>query len=287
MMSNKVLITGATGTIGKELIRQLQANDTTFVAGSREFSKAAQTLGIGQEQWVNLDFDQPETFETPTSEVDAVFVLGPPLRFHMEETMIPFLDFLWEKGIKRVVYLSALGNESLGGGLAFHGIVEEYIQRKGFDFTILQPSFFAQNFKNFEYENVTQRGIIYVVAGDGKVGFVDVRDIAKVAAQVLNEDGHSGKIYRLTGSDLLDYQEAAQILTEVLGKQITYLNPSEEEFRATLSAAGAPPFIADYMLPVYGMIKTGTVSFLTNDIEQVTGEKPTSLREVLIRDFSV
>jgi uncharacterized protein YbjT (DUF2867 family) len=154
------------------------------------------------------------------------------------------------------------------------------------DFTILQPSFFAQNFKNYEYENLMERGITFNVAGDGKVGFVDTEDVAKVAAKVLTEEGHSGKTYQLTGPELLSYYDAANILTEVLNKQIVYPNPSEEAYRGALKAGGAPDFISDYMIPVYGMIKNGSVGHLTNDIEEILGEKPTDLKTVLKRDFS-
>lgn len=284
-MKEKILITGATGTIGKALVRQLQALDANFVAGSRDFNKAKSTLNISEDGWVKFDFTDKNTFEKASKNVDRVFVLGPPLTLNLEQILIPFIDFFIEKGINRVVYLSAFGNESLGGDLAFHHTMENYLKESQLNFTILQPSFFAQNFKNYEYENVMERGITFNVAGDGKVGFVDVEDVAKVAAKVLTEDGHAGKTYQLTGPELLSYHDAANILSEVLNKQIVYPNPSEEAYRGALKAGGAPDFIADYMIPIYGMIKDGTVGRLTNDIEKVLGEKPTDLKTVLKRDF--
>ncbi|MGF1638047.1 MAG: SDR family oxidoreductase [Cyclobacteriaceae bacterium] len=284
-MSKKILITGATGTVGKSLVKELQASKVNFLAGTRDQEKAKETLNIGEEEWVKFDFTDINTFEKATENVDRVFLLGPPLTTNLEKIVIPFVDFLQHKGINRVVYLSALGNESLNGDLAFHGIMENYLKEKQFDFTILQPSFFAQNFKNYEYENLMERGITFNVAGEGKVGFVDTEDIAKVAAKVLIEEGHSGNTYKLTGPELLSLSDAANVLSEVLNKKIVYPNPTENEFRAALKAGGAPDFIADYMIPVYGMIKSGTVGYLTHDIEQVLGQKPASLRTVLERDF--
>ncbi len=284
-MNKRILITGATGTIGQSIIKQLKALNIDFIAGSRDYEKAKSTLPILEEEWVKFDYTDEKTFEKATKNVEKVFVLGPPLTFNMEDILIPFTDFLKQKGIERVVYLSAFGNESLGGGLAFHSMMENYLKEKHFDYTILQPSFFAQNFKNFEYENLTERGITFNVAGDGKVGFIDVEDIAKVAAKVLTEEGHSGKTYQLTGPELLSYYDAANILSEVLEKKIVYPNPSEEEYRGALKAGGAPDFIADYMIPVFGMIKSGAVGRLTNDVEKVTGQKPTDLKTVLERDF--
>lgn len=285
-MKKKILITGATGTIGRSLIKQLQAIPADFIAGTRDFSKAQSILNISKNEWVEFDFMDVGSFENATKQVDRVFVLGPPLTFHLEQILIPFIDHLKNKEINSVVYLSAFGSESLGGKLAFHSLMERYIKEKGFDYTILQPSFFSQNFKNFEYENLIQRGITFNVAGEGKVGFVDTEDVAKVAAKVLTEEGHTGKTYQLTGPGLLSYNEAALILSEVLGKRIVYPNPSEEDYRAVLQAGGAPDFIAEYMIPVFGMIKNGNVGRVTEDIELILGKKPTDLKTVLLRDFA-
>lgn len=285
-MDKKILITGATGTIGQSLVKQLQTSNVNFVAGTRDFEKAESVLGISQDAWRKFDFSDASTYEKATENVDRVFLLGPPLTLNMETIILPFLDFLQSKGIIRIVYLSALGNESLKGDLAFHHILENHLKENEFDYTILQPSFFAQNFKNFEFENLMERGITFNVAGDGKTGFVDAEDIAAVAAKVLTEDGHSQQTYQLTGPQLLDFYEAAAILTEVLGKQIVYPNPNEEQYRAALKAGGAPDFIADYMISIYGMIKSGTVGHLSNDVEKVLGRGPNDLKSVLIRDFA-
>lgn len=284
-MSNKILITGATGTIGKALVNQLQQRGEDFIVGSRDFTKAHEVLKIPKEQWVLFDFNNPDTFQNAVEKVAKVFFLAPPLTLNLDKILKLFMGFLKEKAIKRLVYISALGNETLKGDLAFHGIMENYLKENQFDYTILQPSFFSQNFKNYEYENLMERNITFVPAGEGKVGFIDVEDIASVASRVLTEEGHSGKTYRLTGPELLSYYEAAAILSEVLGKTIHYANPSEEDYRGVLAAAGAPPIVADYMIPIYGMIKNGSVGFLTNDIEKVIGKSPTPLEIVLKRDF--
>lgn len=284
-MKEKILITGATGTIGSSLVKELKATNVKFVAGSRDYVKAKTTLNITEDEWVKFDFTDVHSLDKALENVDRVFLLGPPLTFHMEQIIIPFIDKLKQHNINRVVYLSAFGNESLGGDLSFHSKIEGYLKEKQFDYTILQPSFFAQNFKNYELENLIERNVTFNVAGEGKVGFVDTEDVAKVAAKVLTDDGHFGKTYQLTGPELLSYHEAAAILSEVLKKKIIYPNPSEEEFRGALKAGGAPDFIADYMISIYGMIKSGTVGRLTNHIEHLLGQKPTDLRTVLERDF--
>lgn len=283
-MANKILVTGATGTIGKAVVKALQNKRASFVAGVRNVEKATELLG-NEIELKTFDFNEPATFENATKGVDKVFLLGPPLVVNLTEMLTPFVDFLKYKGVKRVVYVGALQLEVLPE-LNFHTLMIDKLQSEGFDYTILKPSFFAQNFKNYEWENIVERGITYVVAGAGKVGFIDVQDIGNVAASVLTEEGHVHKEYELTGPELLNYADAANLLSNVTGRKISYPNPTAEQYTAALKAAGAPDFVAGYMIPVYSLIKDGHVSYLTNDVENITGQKPTGLQEVLKRDFA-
>lgn len=181
--------------------------------------------------------------------------------------------------------MGSLGMERLTD-LPFHVILSEKLKQDGFDYTILKPSFFAQNFKNYEWDNIVQRGITFVPAGNGKVAFVDVYDIAEVAVQALTEDGHVGKEYDITGPQALSYADAASILSEVLNKPVAYPNPTPQEYAGTLKGAGAPDFIAPYMISVYSLIANDQVNIVSPVVEKLTGKKPASLKEVLQRDFS-
>ena len=279
------MVTGATGTIGKALVRKLQAINAPFVVGVRDKEKAKNLLNVEDGEIRHFDFSDTSSYASATEGVDAVFLLGPPVSLDVYDLVTPFVDFLKAQGILRVVYVSALGADKMGDMLDFHKRMEEKLAADGFDFTILKPSFFAQNFKNYEWENITQRNITYVTAGEGKAGFVDVDDIAAVAAKALTEDGHGGKSYRLTGPESLTYAEAAELLTKVTGRHIVYPNPTPEEYTAALKGAGAPDFIAPYMIAVYSIIARNEADLVTNDVEEVTGQKPTALRVVLERDF--
>ena len=282
-MTNKILVTGATGTVGKELIKSLQSKNANFIAGVRDVSKAKEKLP-GTEL-VEFDFANPATYEPATNGIDKVFLLGPPLVLNLVELLTPFIDFLNKKNIKRVVYISALGLDKIKD-LPFHAILTQKLIDDGFDYTILKLSFFAQNFKSYEWENITERGITYMPAGNGKVGFVDVQDIGEAAAIVLTTTGHGEKTYELTGPELLTYGDAATILSDVTGKIIAYPNPSPEEYTSVLKAAGAPDFIAPYMISVYSMIADNHVSLVTDDLEKINGKKPNTLNQVLKRDFA-
>lgn len=282
-MSSKILVTGATGTIGKAVVTTLMNEKKSFVAGVRNKATASEKLGTDVDL-VTFDFQDPSTYEAATTGVDKVFLLGPPLVTNLDSLLTPFIDFLNQKAIKRVVYVGALKMEKLAG-LSFHVILTEKLKKDGFEYTILKPSFFAQNFKNYEWENIIQRGITYTPAGTGKVAFVDVNDIALVAVKALTEDGHVGKEYDITGPETLSYADAASLLSQVMNKPVIYPNPTPEEYTGALKNAGAPDFIAPYMISVYSLIVNNEVNIISPVVEKLTGRKPTSLKEVLERDF--
>jgi uncharacterized protein YbjT (DUF2867 family) len=283
-MSAKILVTGATGTIGKAVVSALTENNAGFVAGVRNVAESVSKFPAGTST-VAFDFTNPATFEAALAGVDRVFLLGPPLVHNLDEVLAPFIDFLKAKSILRVVYMSALKVDEVAE-LPFHKLVTEKLIADGFALTVIKPSFFAQNFRNYEYDNIMQRGITFTVAGTGKVGFVDAHDIGRSIAAVLTNDGHIGKTYELTGPESLSHTEAAQLLSEATGKTIVYPQPSPADYRAALAAAGAPPFVADYMIKVYSIIADHKVDYVTNHVELLTGRKPTPLRDVLVRDFS-
>jgi uncharacterized protein YbjT (DUF2867 family) len=286
-MSQKILVTGATGTIGKALIKSLQTKNTTFMVGVRNKGLAKEKLpNVNAKDMVEFDFSNATTYEKATEGVDKVFILGPPLVVTLVDLVSPFIDFLKIKNITRVVYISALGSDKLTD-MPFHTILSQKLMDDGFNYTILKPSFFSQNFKTYEWENITQRNMTYMPAGNGRVGFVDANDIAEVAATVLTTDGHNKKTYQLTGPEALSYVDAAKLLSEVTGKTIAYPNPSPEEFTSVLKSSGAPDFIAPYMIQVYSLIADNHVNLVTNDVENVTGKKPNSLKQVLTDNFSV
>lgn len=281
----KILVTGATGTNGKALVNKLRERNSDFVIGSRNPEEAAAKSGT-ENEIRKFAYEDPSTYKDATRDVDRVFLLGPPMQPDVDKLIAPFIDYLGEKGIKRIVYFSALGADKMGDALAFHDKIEKKLKDEGFDYTILKPTFFAQNFKNYEWENITQRGVVFMPAGEGKTAFIDVNDIAEVAAVALTEDGHGKKTYRLTGGELLSYHDVADELSELLGKKIVYPKPSPEQFREVLANSGAPHFIADYLIGVYGSIADGHAALVTDDVEKVTGRKPAAFKEVLSYDFA-
>lgn len=281
---NTILITGATGTNGKALIKELTKRDAKFKIASRN-PDTAKSLIKSDQEFVYFDFEDLASYESAVSNVDTVFLLAPPLDPNAGKKLVPFIDFLREKGIKRVLYLSGIAAEKMNGILDFHPQLEKKLHDENFDYTIIRAAFFAQNFKNYEAENILDRGTTYMPAGDGKAAFVDVEDIAEANAIILTQPGHEQKTYEFTGPTSLAFSEVATMLTEVIGKNIFYPNPSPEEFKATIVNSGAPEFIADYMNGVYSPVANNEVNYVSNDLQQIINRPPTPLKTVLERDF--
>lgn len=278
----KYFVTGATGTVGSEVVRHLLAQGQSVVAANRHTDKTKELFG-NQVETTAFDFMDSSTF-AQVAETDGVFLLGPPMYPDLFKMLTPFTDYLIEHGPKRIVYLSANGMDDLAE-LPFHAQMEEKLQASGLDWRIVQPGFFMDNFRNYEKENIEQRKIVFVPAGEGKTAFISSKDIGASVATLLMKNQYRHRTFELTGDKTYSYFEVADLLSEVMGEQIVYPNPDEATYRKVLADAGAPPMIADYMIPVYGLIKNNKVENVTNHVALLTGKAPESLRAVLVRDF--
>ncbi len=281
----KILVTGANGTVGRQVVATLQEKNIDYLAGVRDLEKSKEILGADS-KLIHFDFEDETTFANATEDVTGVFLLAPPLTPNVVDLVSSFIDYLKKIKLTNVTYMGAFGMEDLEDKIPVHGAIIEKLKAKNFDLTILKPSFFSQNFKTYEYENIMERNMTFMPAGNGKVGFVDTKDIAEMAVATLTQDGHSHKSYVITGPELLSYHDAAKTLTKVLGREISYPEPSPETFTHVLKESGAPEFIAHYMVEVYGMIRNNKVNKLSEDVEKVLGRKPHSLEVALKRDWN-
>jgi uncharacterized protein YbjT (DUF2867 family) len=157
--------------------------------------------------------------------------------------------------------------------------VETYLQQIGMQTTFLRCSFFMQNLNTTHRKEIKERSEIFVPVGKARTSFIDARDIGQVAAVALTESGHAGKNYDLTGSQGLDYWQAAAILSEVLGRKITYRNPNPLHFLIETIRRGTPFMFAVVMLGLYTSTRFGMAEPITSEVERLTGRKPISFRQ--------
>jgi uncharacterized protein YbjT (DUF2867 family) len=180
--------------------------------------------------------------------------------------------------IKYIVKLSVWGADAEPGTILgrVHRKEEKIIEESGIPYTFLRSGAFMQNFVNFFGQTIKQQSAFFLSAGEGKVSFVDIRDIASAAVALLikNHAQHENKGYGITGREALSYGQAAEILSKELGKTISYVDISEESARKIMKGAGMIDWLIDGLLELYAIIKSGHAAQTTTAIEEITGRKP-------------
>jgi uncharacterized protein YbjT (DUF2867 family) len=275
-MSEKILVTGATGKVGSELVRQLVAEGVDVKAGTRSPAAAAQELeGV---EVVELDYDATETWDAAVQWADRVVLVPPPFDPRGDERLVPFLDWAVQSGSRHLVLLSAMGAEAREQ-MALRRI-EQRIERTGVAWTFLRPNIYMQNFaRGFVAREIRETGAFRLPADGAAVSFVDGRDVAAVAAAVLQGDAHFGKAYTLTGPRALTHDDAARVIAEVAGTSVQYRPIAEAEMRTNLLEAGWPPDQADTFARLLAAIREGDRAAVTDHVEGILGRTATSFED--------
>ena len=279
-----ILVTGATGTVGKELVNALTSRGEQVRAMVRDPAKAASTLGQGVEI-VQGDFGNPDTFDAALKDVEKVFLLSPPSP-QMGEQQGKFVEAAKQAGVQQFVRLSILPadpNSPVAIG-RWHGEADQHVIDSGISYTVLRPAYFMQN-QLMSAATIASQGAIYGMVGDGKVGHIDARDVSEIAATVLTSGGHEGKIYPLTGSESLSMSEVATRLSSVLNKEVKYVDVAPEQVKAAITGMGAPEFLADGHLELYTLISEGKADMVTPMAKEILGREPRTLDQ-FAKDFA-
>jgi uncharacterized protein YbjT (DUF2867 family) len=159
-----------------------------------------------------------------------------------------------------------------------HAAIEKKLVTSGIPATILRPNWFMENFLG-SAESVAKEGAIYGAAGDSKVAFVDGRDIAAVAVVALTEEGHAGKTYVVTGPEPLTFAEAAGRIGTGIGRNVAFMDMSEEAFESALSGAGLPDAFVYLFAQGFRAARAGIFAEVTGTVEELTGRPPRTLEE--------
>ncbi|MFJ2829929.1 NAD(P)H-binding protein [Streptomyces sp. NPDC087263] len=263
-----ILVTGATGTIGSELLRQLAARGEKARALTRDPARAQVPAGI---EVVRGDYHEPASVEAAMSGVSAFFsvgVLGPG----DADADAYLVAAARAAGVRRVVKLSsigtgdpALGNWHVGG--------EQAVQASELEWTVLRPSSFASNTLRWA-EAIHSGSPVPNMTGTGAQGVIDPRDVSEVAAETLLAPGHSGRTYTLTGPELLTTSDQAATLAEVLGRPVTTVDVPPDVLRAQFLEAGMPETRAEGVLAGTVYVRKGGNAVLTEDVRRVLGREP-------------
>ena len=270
-----ILVTGATGNIGRELVKSLVAAGGKVKALSRNTERAVEVLGSVVEV-VAGDLESPETLDGPLQGVDKAFLLS-DLGPKMVRAHTNFVTAAKRAGVSQLVRLSILvanpNSPSVFG--RWHGEADQEVANSGIPYTIIRPSYFMQNLLGFA-PMITSDGTFSGAMGDGKIGIIDIRDISNVAAKVLTTAGHEGKTYTLTGPEALSMGELAKKMSAILDKEVKYLHISESESKDRKLAKGMPEWMAEGSVALSRMVASGVANMVTPMVKEITGQEPRS-----------
>jgi uncharacterized protein YbjT (DUF2867 family) len=275
-MEAPILITGALGNVGAQVVNMLQARGRRIRAADLDLEKLRERYGDSVE-CVRFDFSDPRTFAQTFAGVEKMFLMRPPQISNVKRDIFPAIDAAKQAGVKYVVFLSVIGIEKMT--FIPHYKVETYLKEQGFQTTFLCCSFFMQNLSSTHRREIRERNEIFVPVGNAKTSFIDVRDIANVAAQLLTQEGHAGRNYDLTGAEALDYWQAARILSDTLEREIKYQNPSAFRFFVETIRRGASLSYAFVVMGLYTSTRYGMAEPVTDAVERLTGKRPISFRK--------
>lgn len=274
-----ILVFGATGKVGSQVMARLVGARVPVRAFVRELAKGAQWAKAGAEL-AQGDANDAGAVARALSGVDAVFLLSQA----NGEQESGIVEQAVRAGVKRVVKLSTMsaGLDAPFPMARLHAAVEDKLRESGLGWTILRPGMFAQNLLQFA-DAVRTGGAITGAYGEGKVAPIDVRDIAEVAIAALTQPGHDGAVYTLTGPEALTFAQMARKLTAAAGREIAYRDVSIETLRQVMTVqlekAGVPLRILDELTARQKHIAAGNGAHVSADVEKVLGRKARSFDE--------
>ncbi len=271
-MSKPILVTGASGVLGRAIVAEFAEAGVPLRQAVRNQAKAKS--GMDAVRW---DYTQPATLAPALAGIGGLLLMAPSLDPDAPAKLGPAVACAKEAGVQHIVFISAFGvnyNEQ-----APLRIIEHCVMDSGLPYTILRPNFFMENFsEGFLAGGIRGQNGIFLAAGDGKTSFISVRDIAAAALAAFQKP-LIGLEFDLTGPEALDHSQAATIISEVSGRPVAYHALTEEQMIEGARAAGVPAPAIGYITVLYSVVRAGYAAAVTPDFERVTGHRPTTFRE--------
>ena len=276
-----ILITGASGNVGREVVKQALAVGLKIRATFQSPAVAAKApAGL---EGVIMDYAKPETIRAALHGVEKIFLVAPPV-LDLPALEANFVKEVRAAGRKHIVKLSALGGrESMFP--SGHCDSEENIEASRLPYTFLRPNGFMQNLVNYNAGTIRSQNAFYGCQGNGAVSIIDIRDIAAAAVIVLAATGHEGKSYALTGGESLTNEQIAEKISRVAGRKISYVDLPAAELKKGILSTGTSEWSADALIDLQRLYREGKASLVTDDVERLTRHKPIAFDQ-FARDYA-
>lgn len=271
----RILVTGAVGNVGREVVHALAAKGLPLRAA--DLSVADIRAMHGEEiDAALLDYESQATFGPALDGCKSLFLVRPPAISYMESTLLPFIDVALAKGVEHIVFLSVAGAAT--NKLVPHHAVEKHLAERDASHTLLRPGFFAQNLGAAYRSDIADEGRLFLPAGRGRVAFVDIRDVAELAAIIFEEPGaHRGAAYTCTGPEALSFEETARLMTDVIRRPIRYEAASIAGYVRHLHVRGLPLAQIAVQTVLHVGLRFGQSEKIDPTLERLLGRRPRTL----------
>jgi len=279
----KVLITGATGNVGIEVIVALLKieHNLEIHASVREIESGNEKLANFNLKKIKFDFTDCETFVLALQDIDLLFLLRPPQLSDVSKYFAPLIETAKQSGVKHIVFLSVQGVEN--SKIIPHHKIEQLIVDSKIPYTFLRPAYFMQNFTTTLHSELVNNQRIYLPAGEAKFTLIDIKDIGAVAAKVLTEpQKHINKSYELTNHETLTFTEMAEKISRGIGKKIDFISPNLVQFFLAKQKENMPFLYILVMIMFHYLPRFQNIPKTTHWVETITGQEPKSFDEFVV-----
>lgn len=281
----KVLITGATGNVGLEVLSSLEGSDhhLELFAGVRDMELGNEKLTNFNIRKVVFDFMNADTFSTALGGIDILFLLRPPQISDVKKYFAPLFDTAIKASVKHIVFLSVQGVEN--SKIIPHHKIEKLIKESKIPYTFLRPAYFMQNFTTTLQNDLVKNHRIYLPAGQAKFTLIDVSDIGSVAAKVLIQpQNHINKSYELTNNETLTFTEMAKKISNGIGKPIQFISPNLLQFFLTKRKENMPTMLILVMIMLHYFPRFQKTPKTTEWVKIITGQEPKSFEDFVLNN---
>lgn len=288
MELKRILVTGATGNVGMEVVHYLTQSNTKnqILAAVRNVESAQRKFPNAPAlKYVPFDFEDPDTFSTAFEDIDILFLLRPPHLSNVEQYFKPLLDTAKSNGIKDIAFLSVQGAES--SKLIPHHKIEQLILQLGFNYIFVRPSYFMQNLTTTFRSDIIDKKCITLPSAKSKFNWIDVKNIGEAIAQlILDFDQYKNQPYEITGNENMSFPEATHILSEIREEKIRFQSINPIRFYFKKKREGMDGGYALVMTLLHFLPRIQKEPEISDNYHCLTGKEPTTLYEFLKREFS-
>lgn len=270
MSKDLVLIVGATGNIGTEVIRLLKSQ------GFRVRGTTSQSIPKGNDL-VQVNLATGEGVDAAMDGVDRAFFMSPPGYSDQYSILSPLIQEAKRRKLKKVVLMTSLGANSSDSTPFRRAELE--LENSGLSYNIVRPNWFYQNFNTFWIDGINSQGKILLPAGRAEVGFIDTRDVAAVIEKLLTTDQHSNQAFDITGPELVDHNAVADAISSASGKVITYQEIEPEILLSGLVSSGAPKDYAEFIIAIFAYLREGYNAVTNDNVKFILNREPIGVKK--------